>query len=68
MGGGLFRAEWRTRTADPRITNALLYQLSQFGKANSKKTMPFVKSDAKVVLFFYSAKIFHLFSLSLQGK
>ena len=25
------RAEWRTRTADPRITNALLYQLSQFG-------------------------------------
>ena len=45
-------AEWRTRTADPRITNALLYQLSQFGKANSKRTVPFVKSDAKVLLFF----------------
>jgi len=30
--------------------------------------MPFVKSDAKVVLFFYSAKLFRLFSLSLQGK
>ena len=27
-----FRATGRTRTADPRITNALLYQLSHSGK------------------------------------
>ncbi|GEM_PF-3523111 len=53
-----FGAEWRTRTADPRITNALLYQLSQFGKTNVKNVMPFVKSDAKVVLFFIIATNF----------
>ena len=26
------RAVWGTRTPDPRITNALLYQLSQYGE------------------------------------
>ena len=36
----LFWADNETRTRDPRITNALLYQLSHIGK-----------SDAKVVLF-----------------
>ena len=61
-------AEWRTRTADPRITNALLYQLSQFGKANSKKTVPFVKSDAKVILFFVIKASFLHFLLKFAMK
>ncbi len=29
-------ADRRTRTADPRITNALLYQLSHIGKTECK--------------------------------
>ncbi len=38
-------ADSRTRTGDPRITNALLYQLSHIGKA-----------DAKVRFFFKMQK------------
>ena len=42
------RATGRTRTADPRITNALLYQLSHSG--NENKFLFF--AGAKVLLFF----------------
>ena len=35
-----FGAEERTRTSDPRITNALLYQLSYFGKTLKSNSVP----------------------------
>ncbi len=41
------RADSRTRTGDPRITNALLYQLSHIGSF-SKITCS--KADAKVLI------------------
>ena len=40
------KANRGTRTPDPRITNALLYQLSQIGISVAK------------VIFFYDIKIF----------
>ena len=39
------RADSRTRTGDPRITNALLYQLSHIG--NLSKTSCFFQSGCK---------------------
>ncbi len=36
----LIGAEERTRTSDPRITNALLYQLSYFGKTLKSDSVP----------------------------
>ena len=44
-------AEDGTRTRDPRITNALLYQLSHFGKNCSK-------AGAKIAYFRYISKFF----------
>ena len=46
-------ADTRTRTGDPRITNALLYQLSHIG------LLTFSECGAKVRLFFYYAKLLH---------
>ena len=40
------RAEDGTRTRDPRITNALLYQLSHFGNGS------FLKTGAKISILF----------------
>ena len=37
-------AEWGTRTPDPRITNALLYQLSQFGNVNDEMLVHLLKA------------------------
>ncbi len=34
----LLRADTQTRTEDPRITNALLYQLSYIGETEGKVT------------------------------
>ena len=51
-------AEWRTRTADPRITNALLYQLSQFGiKQNNLLSCSWL-TVAKVQIFYDSLQVF----------
>ena len=44
-------AEDGTRTRDPRITNALLYQLSHFGNICSK-------AGAKIAYFHYISKFF----------
>ena len=49
------RADTRTRTGDPRITNALLYQLSHIGKPS------FLKCDAKVLIFFEIRKLLQVF-------
>ena len=46
------RADTRTRTGDPRITNALLYQLSHIGDC-----------VCKGIAFFYIDKIFSKFFL-----
>ena len=43
-------ADTRTRTGDPRITNALLYQLSHIGLCF------LLKCDAKVLFFFLCCK------------
>ena len=51
-------ADTRTRTGDPRITNALLYQLSHIGQ----NIVVFLKRDAKVYNFFKSAKFLYAFS------
>ena len=53
-----FRATSRTRTGDLRITNALLYQLSQSGKAEWHNFCCFSKADAKVLHFFDIRKYF----------
>ena len=45
------RADSRTRTGDPRITNALLYQLSHIGNISQISLLFFSKADAKVVNF-----------------
>ena len=52
------RADTRTRTGDPRITNALLYQLSHIGFCF------LLKCDAKVLFFFLCCK----FIASFFGK
>ena len=49
------RADSRTRTGDPRITNALLYQLSHIG---SLLKISCSKAGAKIILFFGTAKYF----------
>ena len=45
------RADSRTRTGDPRITNALLYQLSHIGNISQISLLFFSKADAKVINF-----------------
>ncbi len=44
---GGYRAECGTRTRDLRITNALLYQLSQFGVSGCKGKKKSEKSKVK---------------------
>lgn len=46
-------AEDGTRTRDPRITNALLYQLSHFGNE-----LNFSKAGAKITVFYDISKFF----------
>ena len=57
-----FGADTRTRTGDPRITNALLYQLSHIGKDFSRKERRFCRKA--LPLFLKSAGTF---SENLQG-
>ena len=54
------RADSRTRTGDPRITNALLYQLSHIGNISQISLLFFSKADAKVRNFFETTKYFCL--------
>ena len=41
------RADSRTRTGDPRITNALLYQLSHIGNISQISCSSFFESECK---------------------
>ena len=50
-----YGADNETRTRDPRITNALLYQLSHIGLAELLKEA-FLNSDAKIMYFSFYAK------------
>ena len=47
----LLRADSRTRTGDPRITNALLYQLSHIGNCGCKGKCFFPKNQKKTTIF-----------------
>ena len=49
------RADSRTRTGDPRITNALLYQLSHIGSFSMNSCS---KAGAKIAIFSVTAKYF----------
>ena len=51
------RADSRTRTGDPRITNALLYQLSHIGNFSMISCS---KAGAKIAIFSVTAKYFAL--------
>ena len=56
-------AEDGTRTRDPRITNALLYQLSHFGKKPKNlntSVFSIPKSAAKIDSFFEYRNVFYL--------
>ena len=53
----LERADSRTRTGDPRITNALLYQLSHIGNFSMISCS---KAGAKIAIFSVTAKYFAL--------
>ena len=53
----LWRADSRTRTGDPRITNALLYQLSHIGRSPL--------AGAKVLILFCTCKFLaHYFRMN----
>ena len=49
------RADSRTRTGDPRITNALLYQLSHIG---SLSKISLLESGCKGTTFFFNHQMF----------
>ena len=46
-----YGADTRTRTGDPRITNALLYQLSHIGLSPAFKLNVFIKRVQKYIIF-----------------
>ena len=52
------RATGRTRTGDPRITNALLYQLSHNGKSFAIDYGENHKCDCKSTAFFPNMQMF----------